>query len=109
MDKYRDKKEKIKFEMKKPYSVFHYYREKILNEDNEDKEFEVKFLKRNMIKNVDAHIFSFPSEDDVAGVDKDVVMILPRLYSLGTSSRCENQYQFSFNLSHWRTVACGDL
>ena len=50
----------------------------------------------------------FPSEDDVAGVDKDdLVMILPRLYSLGTFSRCENQYQFS-STSHtggqWRAV-----
>ena len=35
---------------------------------------------------MDAHIFSFPSEDDVASVDKDdMVVILPRLYSLGTS------------------------
>ena len=96
--------------MKKPPLIFHYYRGKILDEDNEDYEFKVKFLERIMTKNVDAHIFSFPSEDDVAGVDKDdVVMILPRLYSLGTSSRCENQYRFPFNLSHWRTVACGDL
>ena len=46
-----------------------------------------------MTKNVDAHIFSFPSEDDVVGVNKDDVdTILPRLYSLDTSSRCENQY-----------------
>ena len=46
-----------------------------------------------MTKNVDAHIFSFPSEDDVAGVDKDdVVMILSRLYSLGTSTRYENLF-----------------
>ena len=96
--------------MKKPPLIFHYYRGKILDEDNEDYEFKVKFLERIMTKNVDAHIFSFPSEDDVAGVDKDdVVMILPRLYSLGTSSRCENQYRFPFNLSHRRTVACGDL
>ena len=93
----------VKFEMKKPHSIFHYYVGKILDEDNEDNEFEVKFLKRIITKNVDAHIFSFPSEDDVAGVDKDdVVMILPKPYSLGTSSRCENQYRFPFNLSHWR-------
>ena len=48
-------------------------------------------------------IFFFPSKDDVAGVDKnDVVMILRKPYSLGTLSRYENQYQFPFNLSHWR-------
>ena len=96
--------------MKKPHSIFYYYRGKIQYEDNKDNEFEVKFVKRIMTKNVDGHIFSFPSEDDVAGVHKDdVVMILPRLYSLGTSSRFENQYRFPFNLSHWRTVACSDL
>ena len=88
--------------MKKPHSIFHYFRGKILDEDNEDNEFEVRFLKRIMTKNVDAHIISFLFEDDV-------VMILPRLYYLGTSSRCENLYRFPFNLSHWRTVACGDL
>ena len=72
--------------MKKPHSIFYYYHGKILDEDNKDNEFEVKFLKRIMIKNVDAHIFFFPSEDDIAGTDKDdVVMILPRLYSLCTS------------------------
>ena len=96
--------------MKKPHSIFYYYRGKIQYEDNKDNEFEVKFVKRIMTKNVDAHIFSFPSEDDVAGVhNDDVVMILPRLYSLDTSSRFENQYRFPFNLSHWRTVACSDL
>ena len=57
--------------MKKPHSIFHYNHEKILDQDNEDNEFEVKFLKRIMTKSVDTHIFSFPSEDDIAGVNKD--------------------------------------
>ena len=73
--------------MKKPHLIFHPYRGKILDEDNKDNEIEAKFLKRIMTKNVDAHISSFLSEDDVAVVDKnDVVMILLRLYFLGTSS-----------------------
>ena len=93
----------VKFEMKKPHLILHYYFGKILDEDNEDNEFEVKFLKGIIRKNVDARIFSFPPKDDVAGVDKDdVVVILPKPYSLGTSSRCKNQYRFLFNWSHWR-------
>ena len=91
----------VKFEMKKPHSIFHYYIGKNLDEDNEDDEFKVKFLKRIITKNLDTHIFSFSSEDDIASVDKDgVVMILPKPYSLGISSQCENQYRFPFNLSH---------
>lgn len=80
----------------------HYYVGIVESFNEEDKEYNIHWMRRVKSKTFDTLTFTFPMEEEITAVTlEDIVLMLPDPTSIGTSSRSSNQFRFSYDLTEW--------